>query len=521
MRILTAEAMREVDRSAIEGLGIPSLVLMENAALGVVDALGEASGAIGAAESAAIFCGPGNNGGDGLAIARHLAVRGWEVAVFLAAGGKELSGDAGAQLAICRKMGLAISEITAEEDAWEALAAAGDLDLIVDALFGTGLARPLSGLFELLVDGINDLPRPCVAVDLPSGLNGSRPEPLGPHVWADLTVTFAAPKIAHVLAPAADAVGELVVADLGIPPRLVDEVEEESGRLELLVEDELAGWLPPRPRDAHKGTFGHALLVAGSPGKAGAAILAARAAVRSGAGLVTVAVPEPILETVDLGSLESMTLALSSAATSQALLEALEGKAVLAVGPGLGQDEPAVTFIRQIVTASGEADLPLVLDADGLNAFAGKAASLMERKAPTVLTPHPGELGRLLGISAKDVQGDRLGSVRRAARETGAIVVLKGGRTLIAEPGGNVWINPTGNPGMATGGSGDVLTGLTAGLIAQREAYGLEVLDAVLLAVFLHGLAGDLAVVEKGENALAAGDLIEFLPAAFGRLAGG
>jgi NAD(P)H-hydrate epimerase len=520
MRILTAEAMREVDRAAIEGLGIPSLVLMENAALGVVDALGEAAGAIGAAESAAIFCGPGNNGGDGLAIARHLSVRGWTVEVFLAAGGMELSGDAGTQLAICRKMGLSISEITAEEDVWEALAAAGDLDLIVDALFGTGLARPLSGLFELLVEGINDLAKPCVAVDLPSGLNGSRAEPLGTHVQADLTVTFAAPKIAHVLAPAADAVGELVVADLGIPPLLIDEIEEAGGRLELLVEDEIAGWLAPRQRDAHKGTFGHALLVAGSPGKAGAAILAARAAVRSGAGLVTVAVPEPILETVDLGSLESMTLALSSATMSQELSQALEGKAVLAVGPGLGQDEPAVRLIRELVTASGGAELPLVLDADGINAYAGHAVDLVRRKAPTVLTPHPGELGRLLGVSAKDVQADRLGAARRAARETGAIVVLKGARTLIAEPGGNVWVSPTGNPGMATGGSGDVLTGLTAGLIAQRDAYGLEVLDAVLLAVYLHGLAGDLAVAEKGENALAAGDLIEFLPAAFARVVG-
>jgi hydroxyethylthiazole kinase-like uncharacterized protein yjeF len=510
MRILTAEAMREVDRAAIEGLGIPSLVLMENAALGVVDALGEASGPIGAAESAAIFCGPGNNGGDGLAIARHLAVRGWEVAVFLATGGKELSRDAEAQLGICRKMGLSITGIATEDEARAALEAAADRDLIIDALFGTGLARPLTGLFAVLVEGINDLPRPCVAVDLPSGLNGSRAEPLGPHVWADLTVTFAAPKIAHILAPAADAAGELVVADLGIPPRLIDEVEEKIGRLELLVEDEIAGWLPPRQRDAHKGTFGHALLVAGSPGKAGAAILAARAAVRSGAGLVTVAVPEAILETVDLGSLESMTLAQSGAAVSQAL----EGKAVLAVGPGLGQDEKAVSLIRQIVMA---AEVPLVLDADGINSFAGNAGGLSRRSAPTVLTPHPGELGRLLGISARDVQADRLGVARRAAQETGAIVVLKGDRSLIAEPGGNVWVNPTGNPGMATGGSGDVLTGLTAGLIAQREAYGL---DAVLLAVYLHGLAGDLAVAEKGENALAAGDLIDFLPAAFARLAG-
>jgi NAD(P)H-hydrate epimerase len=519
MRILSAEAMREVDRSAIEGLGIPSLVLMENAALGVVGAIGEASGPIGTAESAAIFCGPGNNGGDGLAIARHLSVLGWEVKIFLASGGKDLSGDAGAQLAICRKMELPIAEVRTEEEARAALdeAAGFDLrfDLIIDALFGTGLARPLSGLFAVLVDGINDLPRPCVAVDLPSGLNGSRPEPLGPHVKADLTVTFAAPKIAHVLPPASEAVGELVVAELGIPPRLIEEVEEAGGRLELLVEEELAGWLPPRERDAHKGDFGHVLIVAGSPGKSGAAILASRAAVRSGAGLVTAAVPEPILQTVDLGSIESMTVGLPAEGLAEAVLEAAQGKDVVGLGPGLGSGEPIGATIRHLVLAL---ELPLVLDADGVNAFAGRAGELGGRKAATVLTPHPGELGRLLGIATKDVQADRLGAARRAARETQAIVVLKGGRTLIAAPDGDVAINPTGNPGMATGGSGDVLTGLVAGLIAQREAYGLEILDAVRLAVYLHGLAGDLAVVEKGENALAAGDLLEFLPQAFARL---
>jgi NAD(P)H-hydrate epimerase len=536
MRILTAEAMREVDRSAIEGLGIPSLVLMENAALGVVDAIGEASGAIGAAESAAVFCGPGNNGGDGLAIARHLAVRGWEVKVFLASGGKDLSGDAGAQLAICPKMDLSIAELATEDDARTALVEAAEHGLIVDAMFGTGLARPLSGLFAVLVEGINDLPRPVVAVDLPSGLDANRAAPIGPHVRADLTVTFAAPKVAHVLPPAATAVGELVVADLGIPPRLIADVAEPGGRLSLLVGEELAGWLPPRDAESHKGTYGHALIVAGSPGKAGAAILAARAAVRAGAGLVTAAVPEPILDTVDLGSLESMTLALpmvkksTTTATAEwvtdgpllvgqsvaAVLKAAGGKAALALGPGLGEGPEVVTFVRQVVMA---AELPLVLDADGINAFAGYADSLSLRKTPTVLTPHPGELGRLLGISMRDIQADRLAAVRRAAEVTGAVVVLKGSRTLIAEPGGDVWINPTGNPGMATGGSGDVLTGLTAGLIAQCEAYGLEVRDAVLLAVYLHGLAGDLAAAEKGENALAAGDLVDFLGAAFTALA--
>jgi len=522
MRILTADAMREVDRSAIEGLGIPSLVLMENAALGVVDALGEAGGAIGAAESAAIFCGPGNNGGDGLAIARHLSVRGWGVQIFLATGGKALSGDAAAQLAICRKMELPLRELATEDAAREALAEAAESDLLIDALFGIGLSRPLSGLFAFLVEGINELARPVVAVDLPSGLNGSRADLMEPHVRADLTVTFAAPKVAHVLPPAAGAVGELVVTDLGIPPLLIEDVAEPGGRLYLLVAEELAGWLPAREDDSHKGDFGHALLVAGSPGKAGAAILAARAAVRAGAGLVTVAVPEPILNPVDLGSLESMTLGLPAGASGQLaaeaageVLAAARGKSVVAVGPGLGQEPETAASIRRMVLA---AEPPLVLDADGINAFAGRAGDLKGRKAPTVLTPHPGELGRLLGMSTADVQADRLAAVRRAAAETGAIVVLKGSRTLIGAPDGDVWINPTGNPGMASGGSGDVLTGLAAGLIAQREAYGLEVRDAVLLAVYLHGLAGDLAVRGTGENALAAGDLVDSLGAAFSRL---
>jgi len=527
MRILTADAMREVDRSAIEGLGIPSLVLMENAALGVVDALGEAAGAIGAAESAAVFCGPGNNGGDGLAIARHLSVRGWEVKIFLASGGKALSGDAAAQLAICRKMELPLDELATEDDARAALATAAEYDLLLDALFGTGLTRPLSGIFAVLAEGINDLERPVVAVDLPSGLDTSRAALIGPHVRADLTVTFAAPKVAHVLTPAAGAVGELVVTDLGIPPRLIEEVSEigePGGRLHLLVGEELAGWLPPREDDAHKGDFGHVLLVAGSPGKAGAAILGARAAVRAGAGLVTVALPEPILNPVDLGSLESMTLGLPAGASGQlaaeaagAVLAAAKGKAVVALGPGLGQEPETAAAIRRMVLA---AEPPVVLDADGINAFAGRAGDLRGRKAPTVLTPHPGELGRLLGMSTAGVQADRLAAVRRAAADTGAVVVLKGSRTLIGSPDGNVWVNPTGNPGMASGGSGDVLTGLAAGLIAQREAYGLEVLDAVLLAVYLHGLAGDLAVRATGENALAAGDLVESLGAAFGALRG-
>jgi NAD(P)H-hydrate epimerase len=525
MRVLTAEAMREVDRSAIEGLGLPGLVLMENAALGVVDAISEAGGKIGEATSAAVFCGPGNNGGDGFAIARHLAVRGWEVRIFLVIGGSgksEPSGDAGVELAVCRRMELPIDEVKDSAGVRAALEAARALDLAIDALFGTGLGRGLEGVFAEVVEGINELPVPRVAVDLPSGLDASRHELIGPCVQADLTVTFAAPKVAHVLPPASGAVGELVIADLGIPPRLVDEVEEAGGRLHLLVEEELAGLLPPRERNGHKGSYGHALLVAGAPGKAGAAILAARGAVRAGAGLVTIGVPEPILQTVDLGSIESMTLALPAGLTgliSEAavdrVLDAAQGKAVLALGPGLGQEPETAAAIRRIVR---EAPLPIVADADALNAFAGRAGDLKDRPDATVLTPHPGELGRLLGIETSEIQKDRVATARRAAVETGAIVVLKGSQTLIASPEREVWINSTGNPGMATGGSGDVLTGLVAGLLAQREAFALDVVDAVLLAVYLHGLAGDLAAAKLGEQALSAGDLLDFLPAAFAHL---
>ncbi len=514
MKVLTAEAMREVDRRAIEEIGVPSLVLMENAALGVVDALGELCPD---AERVAVFCGPGNNGGDGLAVARQLFSRGYGVEILLALGGRSLAGDAAIQRGICERLGIPLLEISEEPEIAPALAAAAAADVVVDALFGTGLGRPLEGFLAELVEGINGLGRPVLAVDLPSGLSGSSHRLPGPHVVAEWTVTFAAPKVAHLLTPAADAVGELVVADLGVPPSLVDEAE---GDLYLLEEDEIRLLLPPRPAAAHKGDFGHALILAGGPGRAGAAILAARAAVRSGAGLVTAAVPAPVADPVDLGSIESMTRALPAdatgelaAAAAQAVLEALPGKDALAVGPGLGRSTGAESAIREVVLGAG---VPLVLDADGLNAFAGCLAELRARPAPTVLTPHPGEMGRLLGISASDVQDDRLAAVRRAAAESGAVVVLKGHRSLVAEPGGPVWINPTGNPGMASGGTGDVLTGMIAALLARR----LPAAAAARVAVFAHGLAGDRAAERRGEVGLAAGDLVDELPAVWIRLSG-
>lgn len=519
MRVLTPEAMREVDRRAIEEVGLPGLVLMENAALGVVEAIADLYAD---AERVSIFCGPGNNGGDGLAVARHLDLRGYEVEVWMATEGRELSGDAAVQLAVCEHQGVELLDL--DEDALAtAFANAATADLVVDALFGTGLGRPLEGLFDAVVDLLNDLPVPVLAVDLPSGLAGGRAEPIGPHVVADATVTFAAPKPAHVLSPAAGFCGELVVADLGIPPALVDEAEEADGWLHLLSGPQVADWLPQREPASHKGDYGHLLLVAGSTGKGGAAVMAARAAVRSGAGLVTAAVPAAVLPIVQGGCVEAMAVALPAgedgeiaAAAAEAILAAVRGKDAVALGPGLGQGEEAAAAIRQVVLAL---DLPLVLDADGLNAFAGHSEELARRNAFTVLTPHPGELGRLLGISAAEVQEDRLVAARRAAAATGAVVVLKGHQTLVAGPPGDdgapgaVWIAPTGNPGMASGGTGDVLTGVVGALVGWIGG-----VEAVGLGVFVHGLAGDLAAATVGETGLAASDVIAALPAAFRHL---
>lgn len=518
-RILSAEAMREVDRRAIEEIGIPSLVLMENAALGLVEAVTtiddteaddtEADGI----ETVAIFCGPGNNGGDGLALARHLDARGYELAVFLVTAGKELRGDAAVQQAICEQQGIELFPVAPDDDLEPVLAVAREADLVVDALFGTGLSRPLEGTFAELVEALNDLPVRRLAVDLPSGLNGTRTEVFGPCIDADLTVTFAALKPATVLPPAADHVGEVVVTELGIPPHLVAEVEE-PGRFFLLDGAALALELPPRPPESHKGDYGHVVVLAGSPGKTGAAVLAARGAVRGGAGLVTAAVPQPLLATVDGASLESMTLGLPATddgelaeTAAEELLAFVADKDALALGPGLGRSVETTAAIRRLVR---ETPVPLVIDADGVNAFAGRAGELAGRGAPTVLTPHPGETGRLLGISTAEVQADRVAVARRAAHETGAVVVLKGHQTLVATPGGDVHLCPTGNPGMATGGSGDVLTGLLLALAGR-----LDPLPAACLAVFLHGLAGDLALEIQGEESLAAEDLLDSLPDAF------
>lgn len=514
MRVPTLAESRELDRHAIEELGIPGPVLMENAALGVVDALGER---FPGARRAAVVCGPGNNGGDGYAIARQLAARGYEVDVLSALFGARPSADARVQRTILERAGVAVEELAADGlDGVEHRLAASDV--VVDALFGVGLSRPLEGGWARLVEAIGAARRPVVAVDLPSGLDGDRPEPIGPAVRADLTVTFVAPKPALVLAPAAAHAGELAVADLGFPADL----EGGPGALHLLLAEELATALPRRSSGAHKGDFGHVLLIAGGPGMVGAAVLAARAAVAGGAGLVTVAGPAGCETALASACPEAMTLPLppeGSAGGSPAerlatLGAAAEARSVVAIGPGLGRRPEVAAWVRALALA---VDRPLVLDADGLDAFAGSLDELQRRAAATVLTPHPGELARLLGRTTAAIQADRLGVAREAARRSGAVVALKGERTIVAAPDGEAWINTTGNAGMASGGSGDVLTGLLAARLAQGDDPDF----AACLSVHLHGSAGDLALERAGGPAVPASQLAAALGAAWARLAGG
>jgi len=516
MKILTSREMKAVDRAAIEELGIPGVVLMENAGLRIVRALrGRFSDP--AAERIVVVAGKGNNGGDGFVIARHLFNSGARPEVLLLASEAEVGGDAAINLAVARGMGIPITEVR-DAAAWKkARIKVMHASVIVDAIFGTGLVRRLDGLYALAVGDINRSPAFTLAVDIPSGLSSDTFETIGPSVEADLTVALAAPKIAHIFPPAADHVGELVVAPIGIPPALLDRPEL---KLELVEEGIVRPFFAPRKKDSHKGTYGHLLIVAGSVGKSGAAALAGRAALRMGAGLVTVATPAGVLPSVARTMAELMTEPLAgtpegtvAAAALPRALGLLMGKNAVLVGPGLSTNPSTAEFVLGLLP---KIEVPCVVDADGLNIVAAKIDILKRLAAPAVLTPHPGEFARLVGRTSEEVLRHRLELAPEFAVKHRVTVVLKGYRTLIAGPDGRVFVNPTGNPGMATGGTGDVLGGMIASQLAQEKDF----LGAVLSAVYAHGLAGDIAADRLGEKALVAGDLIRYLPPALKALAG-
>jgi hydroxyethylthiazole kinase-like uncharacterized protein yjeF len=519
--VLTAEEMRAADRRTIEEIGLPGAVLMENAGAAVASAIQDR---FPAARRLLILCGKGNNGGDGYVVARRLLER--QPTVLLFGSKREVKGDAAVHLGVLEEAGGRVVEVK-DARAWSAHRhRLLEVDLVVDALLGTGLRKAPEGL---LADVIGELAvahaergTPIVAVDIPSGL----PSDGGDVPWntasATLTVSFAAPKWGHVVAPACNLVGELRIADIGIPRHVL----EEAGTNLWLVEDgDAARAFPPRQPASHKGSYGHLLLVAGGVGKTGAAVLAGMAALRSGAGLVTVAIAEPGLPIVAASRPELMTEplpvqadgSLAAGALERALELAAERDAV-ALGPGLGTARDTQRFVEGLVERCSR---PLVVDADGLNCLArgrGAKGGLpgLPRTAPTVLTPHPGEMARLTGLPTAEVQRRRVDVARRLARASGACVALKGQRTVVASPEGEAAINPTGNAGMATGGTGDVLTGIVGALLAR----GLDPWLAAVAAVYVHGRAGDLAAARLGMASLVAGDLLDALPQALSSLEG-
>ncbi|HVE73030.1 MAG TPA: NAD(P)H-hydrate dehydratase [Thermoanaerobaculia bacterium] len=499
MKILNAEQMRNIDRRTTERFGVPSIVLMENAAAAVVDAIFERYAD---SERVAILCGTGANGGDGFAVARHLENRG-VVPVLIVVGERgSICGDSRTNLDVCERLGIPIYDVRDADDVETALAHAADADLLVDAIFGTGLNRAPGGIQADVIRGLAELRIPVLAVDLPSGANASSAQPFDPCAQAEVTVTFAAPKLCHVFEPAALYCGEVIVADITIPERAI---EDEAVTLALITPKDVLPLVEPRLAATHKGTYGHVGVIAGSPGRSGAAVMCARGAIRTGAGLVSVMTDPETAKLVHAGSVESMTY------SGDDVREFLRAKTAALVGPGLRDDEDAYAQTRSIVDAI---ELPLVIDASGLNAFASRAKGLNPRGLPRVITPHPGELARLLDSDPQTVNADRIAAAREAARVTRCVVVLKGHQTLVAEPDGHVYVNPTGNPGMASGGMGDVLAGIIAALLA-RDA---DPLDAACAGVYLHGLAGDIVAERLGDIGLAAMDVADAVPLAIQRV---
>jgi hydroxyethylthiazole kinase-like uncharacterized protein yjeF len=516
LRIVTADEMKALDRAAIEDYGISGLVLMENAGRQVVDLIRRITGDI-QDRVVTIFTGKGNNGGDGFVAARHLLNMGAEVKVLSLVNTGEITGDAAVNLEIWRKMGQKVYFVHQGEGINIVKLALMNTDIIVDAIYGTGFNGKIQEKAGRIVEVLNNSGKPIVAVDIPSGLEAGTGRVNGPCVRANYTVTFGLPKLGMFLDPGADYTGEITVADISLPGVLIDKAAPQRY---LITPEYITDWLPSRPALAHKGNFGRVLIVAGSRGMTGAASLAGEAALRSGAGLVTVAVPETLHNIMEEKLTEVMTVPLPdngkgslSREAGKHILSLLENMDVLALGPGLSQSPDVIALVRELIPSL---KTPCVLDADALNALAGEAGVLRKLKAPAVITPHPGEMARLMGTTPKDIQDDRMGSAVKAAAAWKVVALLKGARTVIAAPDGAVYINPTGNPGMATGGSGDVLTGIIASLIAQ----GLKPVRAAAAGAYLHGLAGDQAAREKGMMGLIASDIISALPAVTRELTG-
>ena len=508
MKVATAETMKKLDRKAIEEFGIPGLVLMENAARGTAGAMFRHFPGL-LRMKVGILAGRGNNGGDAFAVARYLLNRRISCHVYLLAAREEVRGDAAANLEILIRMGGKVSEILNLEE-WESqkenIAAH---DLLVDGILGTGLKGEVQGFFQEIIEFINSLGTPVVAIDIPSGLDADSGQVLGVCIRASLTVTFGLLKRGLLVLPGVLNCGKTVLVDISLPRPTV---ETEAIQDYLIEASEFPPFLNPRQPDAHKGEFGHLFVLSGSPGKTGAAAMVCQAALRVGTGLVTLGIPESLNPILAEKLTEAMTeplpetreKTLGPSAFSR-VMELCERKTALALGPGLSTHPETVKFVQKLVRST---PLPAVIDADGLNAFAGKTDGLRKSGRNLILTPHPGEMARMLGVPVTEVQQNRTHAAREFSRKHGVVLVLKGARSLVAGPEGDLFINPTGNPGMASGGMGDILTGMVGGFLAQ----GIPPLEAAKLGVYLHGLVGDYVAHLKGQRGILAMDLAEETP---------
>jgi hydroxyethylthiazole kinase-like uncharacterized protein yjeF len=510
MKVVTAKQMQELDRLASSQYKIPTAQLMERAGEQLLAAVRAQFETL-TGKRIMIVAGKGNNGGDGLVLARLLRQHPCTVDTYLAVDESALNGLALDQWQRLRQAGGRI----ADQAGWtteQVRKAATDADLVVDALLGTGLTKPVDGVYAELIGAMNEAGTPVLSVDLPSGINADTGAVMGVAVTAALTVTFALPKLGLLLHPGAARAGRVIIGDIGIPQAAVDQL---ALTVELITPDTTRRALTPRAPGQHKGDFGHLLVIAGSEGKMGAAAMCALGALRAGVGLVTVATPRSqnaiiqtlVMEAMSAPLAESSSHTLAEAARPD-LLRLAAGKRAVALGPGLSLHPETQALVRALAP---QLPCSLVIDADGLNAIAGHETATVTRQEPTVLTPHPGEMARLLGSTVGRVEVDRPAAARETARRYRAWVVLKGAHTLLADPDGRLWINTTGNPGMATGGTGDVLTGVLGALLAQS----LSLPNAATAAIYLHGLAGDLAARQTGEVGMIARDLIAHLPAAF------
>ncbi|MDP3049591.1 MAG: NAD(P)H-hydrate dehydratase [Thermodesulfovibrionales bacterium] len=553
MKVVAAEEMREIDRNTIKNYGISGTVLMERAGLAVAEKIkelfsvqprlqyvGQGSGFSKKLRTpnsepvklkVIVLAGGGNNGGDGIVVARNLHEWGWNVKITLLLRANKLSPDCLLQYKIAKKSGVPVEfrDYITEKDLHSAL--------VVDAIFGTGLSKNVTGKIAEIISFINTSYAPVISVDIPSGISSDTGQIMGEAVRADYTVTFGLPKRGHLLYPGADYTGRLFIEDIGFPEELL---HSEKLKAELLEKRDISLLIPERQRYSHKGDYGHVLVIAGSRGKTGAAFMCAKACLRSGAGLVTIGVPESLLDVFQSRVTEEMTLPLPdkgdgtlSSKALEKILEFLFEKAdVLAIGPGISVTDDTKKLVRELLLNS---TAPAVIDADAINSLEGNKQILKKARSPLILTPHLGEMARLLQKSAHPptpplrggrvrkgvkvltselqtkIEQDRINTAMFFAKETGTYLVLKGVPTVIAEPEGRVFINPTGNSGMASAGTGDVLTGMVSGFLGQ----GLNPLEASILGVYMHGLAGDIAAKSKGEHSLIASDITDAIPEAF------